>query len=229
MASLEQRIFDLEVELKRLKLDANKRKFTKFSKDDTIFIARTFPDLNRIRVEPPAFGFVQFEEAYVEGVSVDENGVPSPEGILQLRPCARYFVLTYPPTIKITTLSLIDEKGHAQNLGVIGIYQPSAGIRGSVVYFDQDTPYDENYFSVGTPVGDFFEVKGVKTYVDTEGVTRMYGIEVDYQAQVDSNKLQWLEIKVKPPFGDSVDANAHVTPNGEVIYEINTQDISEEE
>ena len=104
--NLEDRVSALETALNRVQLDANKRQFTQFNRDDTIFIARTFPDLNRIRVQPPAFGYVQYEEAYVEGVNVDENGVPSPEPILQLRPCARYFVLTYPPKIKINTFRI---------------------------------------------------------------------------------------------------------------------------
>ncbi len=147
--NFEERIANLETELRRVKLDAEKRNFTHTHRDDTFFIAPTFPDLNRIRVQPPAIGFVQFDEVYVEGVNVDENGTPTPAPILQLRPSARYFVLTYPPKIKISTLTLLDEKGHAQNLGVTGIYQPSAGLTGSVVYFDQDLDYTENNFSVG--------------------------------------------------------------------------------
>ncbi len=185
-------------------------------KESPFIIANTYDDLQRIMVKPPAMGFVRFQRK-VEAIVVYDDVTHLPKSITDkavLVPCARYFVLTYPPAPKLDFLTMRDVEGHEQ-VWSTKIYQPSAGLSGSLVYFDDGIPLEESTIGTGVQLGypegaaganeaPLYKITNVKTKTDLNGKQIVESITVDYANGMKTNELAWLEIEILPPWGQDV-------------------------
>jgi len=162
----------------------------------------------------PALGFIEVVEQVISYPTYDEAGnVIGYEEASQYVPAARYFIRSYPPIPKVDFLKMPVQDAREVTWST-KIYQPSAGISGAVVYFDQDIKVTdvsfsrdaELYYPVGSPNAgkkSMYKVADVTTRLNARNEEVIESIRIDYANGLDTTKLAWLEVDILPPWGRS--------------------------
>lgn len=200
-------------EINKLRSDLKMVEASIPSEASFLYKARTLDELFRINAPAPAFGYVEFAVTITTVVTRDPDTNQAIEFIEEktYRPWAAYFVRTYPPPPMINKLLMPVADGGVQQWNT-KIYQPSAGVSGALVYFDQDIPMLEATIGVGVelgyPSGNSNYGKMAGLYKITEVITNfkdgkeyVEGIVIDYNNGLKANELTWLRIDLIPPWG----------------------------
>ena len=214
-AEMEKRIQSLETELQKLQKRSGRSAWAYNDTETPFIIANTYDDLQRIKVAPPAMAWVRYQRKVEAVVTYDDLGRPTDiQDKVILVPASRYFVLTYPPAPKLDSLTMRDIDGHEVTWET-QIYQPSAGLSGAQVYFDQGIQGDLNTMKVGATLGysedaaspnknPLYKITHVQSFENERGETMISSIVVDYANGMKTSELAWLEIDILPPWGNDI-------------------------